>query len=70
VPDQSRVAQLGERAEVFGDRVDAAQPPQVHHVQVVAAELAQVLLHLPAQLVGPGHRQPLAGRVPALSSWR
>ena len=38
---------------------------QVHHVEVVAAELAQVLLDLAAQLVGPGPGPPLPRRVAA-----
>ena len=38
---------------------------QVHHVEVVAAELAQVLLDLAAQLLRGGLRQPLARRVAA-----
>ena len=37
----------------------------VHHVQVISAELAQVLLDLAAELVRPGRGQPLARRVPA-----
>ena len=46
-----------------GDRVQPGQA-QVHQVQAVAAELAQVLLDLPAQLGRGGLGQPLAGRVP------
>jgi len=38
---------------------------QVDHVEVVAAELAQVLLDLAAELVRPGQRQPGAGGIPA-----
>ena len=62
MPDQPFVAQLGQHAEVLGERIVAVHP-QVHHVEVVAAELAQVLLDLAAQLVRRGERQPLAGRV-------
>ena len=51
--DEPGVAQLGQRAEVLGDRVGAARRAQVDHVEVVAAELAQVLLDLAAQLVRP-----------------
>ena len=64
VADQADIAQLGQRAEVPGDRVQPGQA-QVYQVQVIAAELAQVLLDLPAQLGGGGLVQPLAGRVPA-----
>ena len=57
VADQAGVAQVGERAEVLGDRA-AAQPvrAQVHHVEVVAAELAQVLLDL-RRAAAPGGRR-------------
>jgi hypothetical protein len=64
VADQADVAQLGQRTEVPGDRVQPGQA-QVYQVQVIAAELAQVLLDLPAQLGRGGLVQPLAGRVPA-----
>ena len=59
--DQPGVAQVGQRAEVLGDRA-LAEGAQVHHVEVVAAELAQVLLDLAAQLLGPRPGQPLPGR--------
>ena len=62
--DQPGVAQVGQRAEVLGDRVQPGQA-QVHHVEMVAAELAQVLLDLAAQLVRGGLGQPVAGRIPA-----
>jgi len=45
---------------VLGDRPHAIAS-QVHHVQVVPAKPAQVLLDLAAQLVGAGHGEPLAG---------
>ena len=54
--DQARVAQFGQRAEVVGDRVLARCDAQVDHVEVVAAELAQVLLDLAAQLTRGGAR--------------
>jgi hypothetical protein len=38
---------------------------QVHQVQAIAAELAQVLLDLPAQLGRGGLSQPVTGWVPA-----
>ena len=63
--DQPGVAQLGQRAEVLGDRVRCRTDAQVHHVEVVAAELAQVLLDLAAQLFRPGPGQPLPRRVAA-----
>lgn len=58
VPDQPRVAQFGQRAEVLGDRV-LPHTAQVHHVEVVAAKLAQVLLDMAAQVLGPGRGAPL-----------
>ena len=64
VADQADVAQLGQRTEVPGDRVQPGQA-QVYQVKVIAAELAQVLLDLPAQLGRGGLVQPLASRVPA-----
>src|SRR4029453_2054655 len=62
VADQTGVAQFGQRAEVPGDRVPPGQA-QVHQFQAVAAELAQVLLDLPAQLGRGGLGQP------AVSMW-
>jgi hypothetical protein len=47
VADQAGVAQLGQRADVFGDR-GLAGYPQVHQVEMVAAELAKILLDLPS----------------------
>ncbi len=47
VPDQAGVAELSQRADVLGYRRHGRHAPQVHHVQVVTAELAQVLLYLP-----------------------
>lgn len=63
VADQSLLAQFGERAEVLGDGV-LAHPAQVHHVQVVAAELTQVLLDVAAQVVGARGGAPLPRAVP------
>ena len=48
VPDQARGPQVGQRAEVIGDGVQSRIAAQVDHVEVVAAELAQVLLDLAA----------------------
>ena len=55
--DQPGVAQLGQRAEMLGDRIGGVGA-EVHQVEVVAAELAQVLLDLAAQLPGGGPGQP------------
>lgn len=59
MPDQARFAEFGERAEVLGDRVLPHAAP-VYDVEVVAAEPAQVLLDVAAQLVGPGRGAPTA----------
>src|SRR5581483_10765731 len=66
VTDEALVAQFGEGGEVSGDRAGAAagRDAQVDDVEVVAAERAEVLLDLAAQL-GGGGPVPLAGRVPA-----
>lgn len=64
MPDETGVAQFGQRAEVLRDRVQSVLA-QVHHIQMVTAELAQVLLDLPAQLVRPGQRQPFPRGVAA-----
>ena len=63
VADESGLAQVGQCAEVLGDGV-RADDAQVHHVEVVAAELAQVLLDLAAQLAGawPGSHSPEGSR--------
>ena len=45
--------------------VERRADAQVDDVEVVEAELADVLLDLAAQLLGPGRRQPVAGRVAA-----
>ncbi len=58
MPDQPRLAQLGERAEVFGDGV-LPHPAQVDDIEVITPELAQILLDVPAQLVRPGGGAPL-----------
>ena len=61
--DQPGVAQPGQRAEVRSEWRPAR--PQVDHVEVVAAELAQVLLDLAAQLLGRGRSaQPPDGSRP------
>ena len=51
--------------------VEGGADAQVDDVEVVAAELAQVLLDLAAQLLGAGGRQPLAapGRGRARPWW-
>lgn len=59
VADQPRLAQLGQRAEVLGDGL-LAHDAQVDDVEVVAAQLAQVLLDLTAQFVGPRRSPPRA----------
>jgi hypothetical protein len=64
VPDEPGLAQPGQHTEVLGYRT-LAGAAQVHHIEVVEAELAQVLLHLPAQLVGRRPGQPLTRRAPA-----
>ncbi len=64
VADEPGLAQLGQGAEALGDRI-GPDDAQVHHVEVVAAELAQVLLDLAAQLLRGGVRQPLPGRASA-----
>ena len=48
--DQPGGTQRGERGEMLADRraLGAARDAQVDHVEVISAELAQVLLHLPA----------------------
>ena len=40
-------------------------PSVIHHVQVIAPELAQVLLNLAAQLIGPRRVGPATPRIPA-----
>lgn len=62
--DEPGLAQVGQCAEALGDRI-VADDAQVDHVEVVAAELAQVLLDLAAQLSRGGMGEPLARRVPA-----
>jgi hypothetical protein len=64
VTDQPGVAQVGQCAEVFRDRVEPVLA-QVHDVEVITAQLPQVHLDLAAQLIGPGQREPFAGRIPA-----
>src|SRR4051794_9722133 len=63
VPDESGIAELRESAETLGDRVLAgpSHDPEIHHVEVVAAEPAQILLDLAAQLSWGG-RLVEAGR--------
>jgi hypothetical protein len=57
LPDQPGVAQVGQGGEPLGQRILALHP-QVDHVEMVAAELAQVLLDLAAQLVRPDGSRP------------
>lgn len=59
MPDQPRFTQLRQGREVLGDRVEAVLT-QIHQIEVIAAERAQVRLHLGPQLVGSG--QPVLGR--------
>jgi hypothetical protein len=64
VPDQPGLPQLGQGAEVPGDRL----PPhvaQVHQVQVVPAGLPQVPLDAAAQLLRPRCVRPGPAAVPA-----
>jgi len=49
---------------MLGDRFDRVGA-QVHQVEVVTAQLAQVLLDLAAQLTRPGPGQPLTRRIAA-----
>jgi hypothetical protein len=63
VANQAGFAELGEGAEVLGERGHARHDAQVHHAEMVAAELAQVLLDLAAELSGRGPGSPLARRV-------
>ena len=65
MPDEPGIAQLRQRAEMVRERCRALLVAPVHHVQVIAAELAQVLLDLPPQLRGRGRGHPLARRIPA-----
>jgi hypothetical protein len=51
VADQPGVAERSQRGEVLADRLADRQGPQVHQVEVIAAQLAQVLLDLAAELV-------------------
>jgi len=62
--DQPGVAQLGQRAEMLGDRIGGVGA-EIHQIEVIAAELAQVLLDLAAQLPGGGPGQPRTGRIAA-----
>ncbi len=56
--DQTRRAQFGQGAEVFGDRV-LPHAAQIDDVEMVAAELTQVLLDVGAQVLGAGGGAPL-----------
>jgi len=66
VSDQPGITEVSQGAEVVGNRVIPA-PAQVDDVEVIAAELPQVLLDLAAQLLGRGHGQPLPRRIPSRS---
>jgi hypothetical protein len=50
--------------EVLVDRLADRQRAQVHQVEMIAAELPQVLLHLAAEVVRPRHPLHHALRVP------
>ena len=68
--DQALLSQFGQRAEAVGERTGPAfqahADPEVDHVEVVAAELAQVFLDLPAQLLRACRiRKPVSGGVPS-----
>jgi hypothetical protein len=52
------VAQPCQHTEMFGDR-SGAEGAKVDHVEVVSAQLADVLLNLNAELLGRRPRQPL-----------
>jgi hypothetical protein len=67
MPNQSRVAQLSQGADVLGYRRHGRHAPQVRHVEMIAAKLAEVLLNLAAKLVGPGGVHPVTRRIPARS---
>lgn len=58
MPDEPGLAQLGQRAEVLGDGV-LPHPAQIDDIEMVAAQLPQVLLDMAAQLVGARGRAPL-----------
>ena len=64
--DQPGGTQRSEGGEMFSDRraFGAARDAQVDHVEVISAELAQILLNLPAQLARLGP-VPLTRRVAA-----
>jgi len=59
VPDQPGLTQLRQDREMLGDRLEAMLT-QIHQIEVIAAERAQVRLDLAPQLVRP--RQPILGR--------
>ncbi|GAB3834686.1 hypothetical protein GCM10027610_030760 [Dactylosporangium cerinum] len=63
VADQPGVTQLCEGAETLRERIPARSlhDPQIHHVEVVAAEAAEVLFDLASQL-GSGGCLVEAGR--------
>jgi hypothetical protein len=48
VADQARFLEVGHGAEVLGDRAEREAPAQIDDVEVVAAELPDVLLDLSA----------------------
>ena len=60
VPDQAVGAQLRQRGEPLGDRLAAGRvpraDPQVDPVEMVGAELAEVVLHQAAQLARVAYR--------------
>lgn len=69
VADEPGVAQVGRCAETLGDRI-GSEDAQVHHVEVVTAELTQVLLGLAAQLLRGGMGEPPTRQVRDLAQMR
>lgn len=65
MPDQPSVAQLSEGAEMLGHRLHVLLATEVDHIEVISAELAEVLLDLAAKVIGPSRGPQLAGPIPA-----
>ena len=66
VPDQALLPQLGQGAELLGERLVAGAlrdaDPQVDHVEGVQAEVLEVLPDLGLEVVGLQRRDPAAVR--------
>jgi hypothetical protein len=62
VAEQTRVPELGQGADMLGDRagllLQAGAPAEIDDVELVETELADVLLDLSAELVRPRVRFP------------